>query len=136
MPGIISSDSDVSELDDSVLSTLRESVTAASKAALEVMLVAKKKKKASLDQCVNAVDISILFKTVLDNLACSTERTDQLCTAERQANAAGLVSAYLAAVYVEYLIREHHFQRDDIPLLNAVIKPKSTERRVHFANDA
>lgn len=49
MPGIISSDSDVSELDDSVLSTLRESVTAASKAALEVMLAAKKEKKASLD---------------------------------------------------------------------------------------
>ena len=85
---------------------------------------------------MNAVDFSILFKTVLDNLACSTEHTDQLCTAERQANAAGLVSAYLAAVYVEYLIREYHFQRDDIPLLNAVIKPKSEERRVHFANDA
>ena len=39
MPSVISSDSDVSELDDSVLSTLRESVTSASKAALEVMLI-------------------------------------------------------------------------------------------------
>ena len=49
MPSVMSSDTDVSELDDSVLSTLRENVTAASKAALEGMLAAKKKKKASLD---------------------------------------------------------------------------------------
>ena len=75
IPSLISSDSDVAELDDSVLSTLRESVTSASKAALEVMLAAKKKKKASLDQCMNAVDFKIIFKTVLIQ-SCLFYRTD------------------------------------------------------------
>ena len=75
IPSLISSDSDVAELDDSVLSTLRESVTSASKAALEVMLAAKKKMKASLDQCMNAVDFKIIFKTVLIQ-SCLFYRTD------------------------------------------------------------
>ena len=65
IPSVIGVDEDVATLDDSVLSSLRENVTAASQAALEVMLSAKKKTKAALDQRVSAVDISTLFQDVL-----------------------------------------------------------------------
>ena len=132
IPSLVDSDKDVQQLEVSVLSGLYEHTAAASKAALEVMLSAKKKTKAALDQRMSAVDTSTLFDQICSKLSCRTEETANLSTAEREVNTAALLACYLAAVHVESLVCMIRFQTDTLPLLNAVLKPKQRTRNESF----
>lgn len=113
IPKLLETDTDIEELGILGLSEIRANVLAAEKAALEMMLAAKKKKKATIDEKLHSLGFRNVLKEILAEFGVKElNLSPELGTEDKLVVLATILVSYIGAAHVCELKVEHQFQSD------------------------